>query len=130
MTPEAAILVALNARAQTATTRPLVYREIPGERPDEYVLVDFLPNQSERPMLDNARQDLMGIYQMTLVRKAGEYETVYREEAALIADAFRAGAKPEADGRKVTIQKTDLEQGRPDDAGWAVPISIYYRLDA
>ena len=135
MTPEAAILAALNARAETMQgtlgTPALVYREKSADRPDEYVMVDHLPNISQRPMISSTAQDLTGIYQLTLMRRSGEYEIVYREEAAKIAAHFMAFPRPSADGLEVTIQSATVRQGRADNGThWAVPIDINYRLDA
>lgn len=135
MTPEAAILSALNTRVESMAgalgTPPLVYREKPGDRPDEYVMVDHLPNVSERPMIDSTAQDLTGIYQLTLMRRAGDFEIVYREQAAQIAAHFMAFPKPVADGITVTITSATVRQGRADGSThWAVPIDINYRLDA
>lgn len=135
MTPEAAILAALNERAADMEiclgTPPLVFREIPGERPDEYVMVDHLPNTSTRPMVDRTAQDLLGIYQLTLMRRAGEYEITYREQAGQIAEHFLALPRPSADGFEVTVTSVSLGQGRPDgQTHWAIPVSVNYRLDA
>lgn len=135
MTPEAAILAALNARAEAMVsaleTPPLVYREKPGDRPDEYVMVDHLPNTSTRPMVNSTAQDLTGIYQLTLMRRAGDFEIVYREEAARIAAYFMAFPRPSADGYEVTITSATVQRGRADDGThWAVPIDINYRLNA
>lgn len=135
MTPEAAILAALNARAADAVLTldapPLVHREKSDARPDEYLMVDHLPNISARPMLDSTAQDLTGIYQLTLMRRAGEYEIVYREEAAKIAAHFMALPRPSADGVAVTITSATVQRGRADgQTHWAVPIDINYRLDA
>lgn len=135
MTPEAAILAALNARAATMQadlgTPALVYREKPDDRPDEYVMVDHLPNISTRPMVSSTAQDLTGVYQLTLMRRAGEFEIVYREEASRIAAHFMALSRPSADGVAVTITSATVQRGRADgQTHWAVPIDINYRLDA
>jgi hypothetical protein len=135
MTPEAAILSALNERAEKAVLAlslpALVYREKADALPDEYVMVDHLPNVSTRPMLDSTAQDLTGIYQMTLTRRIGDYEIVYREEAARIADYFMSLPRPSVDGRSVTIMSATVGRGRVDrGTHWAVPVDINFRLDA
>lgn len=135
MTPEAAVIAALNERAASAVllldAPALVWREKSAERPDEYIMVDHLPNLSQRPMINSTSQTLTGIYQLTLMRRVGEYEIVYREQAALIAAHFMALPRPSADGVAVTIDSATVGQGRADGAThWATPISINYRVEA
>jgi len=131
MTPEAAILVALNTHAATLSGFPaLVWREKGDALPDEYIMVDHLPNLSTRPMLDSTAQDLMGIYQLTLARRKGEYEAVYREQAAQIAAHFMDAIELTAGGYTLTITKADVRQGRADGTRWAIPIDVHYRLFA
>ena len=132
MTPEAAVISALNAHAVAlgASFPPLVWREQGDPLPDEYIMIDHLPNLSTRPMLDSPAQDLLGIYQMTLARKAGQYEVVYREQAALIAAHFMDAVTLTADGKTITITKADTLRGRSDATRWAIPVEVHYRLDA
>lgn len=132
MTPEAAILAALNARlaALPSGFPPILWREKGDDLPAEYIMVDHLPNLSSRPMLDSPAQDLLGIYRLTLARKPGQYEIVYREQAAKIAAHFMDAVTLTADGKTVTITKADVRQGRSDGTRWAVPVDIHYRLDA
>ena len=135
MTPESAILSALNERAENAVLEldapNLVYREKSEDRPDEYVMVDHLPNISTRPLIDSTAQDLTGIYQLTLMRRVGEYDIVYREQAAQIAAYFMAFPRPSADGLDVTITSATVGQGRADGkTHWAIPININYRANA
>lgn len=129
MTPQAAVIAALNLRAEametTIGTPPLVWREKADDRPDEYVLVDHLPNLSTRPMLKSTAQDLSGIYQLTLVRRVGEFEIVYHEMAGKIAAHFMDYTSPGA--FEVSITSATAKQGRPDGAThWAVPVDINY----
>ena len=133
MTPEAAVISALNAHAVAlgASFPPLVWREKnTAPLPAEYIMIDHLPNLSTRPMLDSPAQDLMGIYQMTLARRAGQYEVVYREQAALIAAHFMDAVTLTADGKTITITKADTLRGRSDATRWAIPVEVHYRLDA
>lgn len=132
MTPEAAILVALNAHAATlgGSFPALVWREIGDALPDEYIMIDHLPNVSTRPMLDSTAQDLIGIYQLTLALRKGEYEAVYREKAAQIAAHFMDAIHLTADGKSFAITKADVRQGRADGTRWAIPVEVHYRLDA
>jgi len=158
MTPEAAILAALNTHllahvplnwesngdpvqwevdGETLTWTypmlgdlPVLWREKDSVRPPEYVMVDHLPNISTRPMLDSTRQDLTGIYQLTLARTPGQFEIVYREQAAQIAAHFMNAVTLTAGNYTLTITKADVRQGRADGTRWAVPVDIHYRLDA
>lgn len=132
MTPEAAILAALNTHVQAlpSTFPPVLWREIGAQQPPEFIMVDHLPNLSTRPMLDSTRQDLLGIYQLTLFRAAGQFEIVYREQAAQIAAHFMNAVTLTAGSYTLTITKADVRQGRADGTRWAVPVDIHYRLDA
>ena len=158
MTPEAATLAALNTHllahvplnwesngdpvqwevdGETLTWTypmlgdlPVLWREKDSVRPPEYLMVDHLPNISTRPMLDSARQDLSGIYQLTLARAKGQHEIVYREQAAQILAHFMDAVTLTADGKTITITQATAGQGRADGTRWMIPISIYYRLDA
>ena len=132
MTPEAAVIAALktHAGALGEDFPSLVYREIGDPLPAEYVMVDHLPNISTRPMLDSTRQDLSGIYQLTLARAKGQHEIVYREQAAQILAHFMDAIRLTADGKTLTITQATAGQGRADGTRWLIPISIYYRLDA
>jgi len=132
MTPEAATIAALNTHAGALGEDfpSLVYREIGDQLPAEYVMVDHLPNISTRPMLDSTRQDLSGIYQLTLARAKGQHEIVYREQAAQILAHFMDAIRLTADGKTLTITQATAGQGRADGTRWLIPISIYYRLDA
>ena len=132
MTPEAAVIAALNTHAEAlpSSVPALVYREIGDPLPAEYLMVDHLPNISTRPMLDSTRQDLTGIYQLTLARAKGQHEIVYREQAAQILAHFMDAIRLTADGKTLTITQATAGQGRADGTRWLIPISIYYRLDA
>ena len=132
MTPEAAVIAALNTHAGAlgAGFPALVYREIGDPLPAEYIMIDHLPNISTRPMLDSTRQDLSGIYQLTLGRAKGQHEIVYREQAAQILAHFMNAIRLTADGKTLTITQATAGQGRADGTRWLIPISIYYRLDA
>ena len=132
MTPEAAVIAALNTHAGTlgASFPALVYRERGDPLPAEYLMIDHLPNISTRPMLDSTRQDLTGIYQLTLARTPGQFEIVYREQAAQIAAHFMNAVTLTAGNYTLTITKADVRQGRADGTRWAVPVDIHYRLDA
>jgi len=132
MTPEAAIIVALNTHAQTlgAGFPALVWREKGDDLPDEYILIDHLPNLATRPMLDSTAQDHLGIYQLTLARRKGEYEAVYREQAGQIAAHFMDAITLTAGGYTLVITKADVRQGRADGTRWAIPVEVHYRLDA
>ena len=132
MTPEAAVIAALNTHAGTlaAPFPALVYRERGEALPAEYLMVDHLPNISTRPMLDSTAQDLTGIYQLTLARTKGGYEIAYREQAAQIVAHFMDAVTLTADGKTITITQATAGQGRADGTRWLIPISIYYRLDA
>ena len=132
MTPEAAVIAALNthAAALPSSVPALVFRERGDPLPAEYVMVDHLPNISTRPMLDSTRQDLSGIYQLTLARAKGQHEIVYREQAAQILAHFMDAVTLPADGKAITITQATAGQGRADGTRWLIPISIYYRLDA
>lgn len=132
MTPEAAVLAALNTHAAAlgAGLPSLVYREIGDPLPTEYLMIDHLPNISTRPMLDSTRQDLSGIYQLTLARAKGPYEIAYREQAAQIVAHFMDAVTLTADGKAITITQATAGQGRADGTRWLIPVAIYYRLDA
>lgn len=132
MTPEAAIIAALNTHVQALPSGfpPVLWREKGDEQPPEFIMVDHLPNLSARPMLDSTVQDLLGIYQLTLFRAPGQFEIVYREQAAQIAAHFLNAVTLTAGGYALTITKADVRQGRADGTRWAVPVDIHYRLDA
>lgn len=132
MTPEAAIIAALNAHVGTLPVGfpPVLWREKGDEQPAEFIMVDHLPNLSTRPMLDSTAQDLLGIYQLTLQRTPGQFEIVYREQAAQIAAHFMNAVTLTAGGYTLTITKADVRRGRADGTRWAVPVDIHYRLDA
>lgn len=130
MTPEAAALAALNAHAATlgAGFPPLLYRSVGDDLPDEYIMVDHLPNRSASPYVGNTRQDLQGVYQLTLARRSGQHEIVYHEQAGLIVAHFVDACRLTADGKTVNITDATAGQGRADESRWAVPISIYYNV--
>ena len=129
MTPEAAVLAALNTHAGTlgASFPPLVFRGVGDALPEEYIMVDQIRNRSERPMIGSTRQDLMGIYQLTLAKKPGQYEIVYLEQAAKIVAHFVNAGRLTQSGITVDIMDATAEQGRADGTRWAIPISVYYR---
>ena len=129
MTPEAAVLAALNAHAAKlgASFPPLVFRGVGEALPEEYIMVDQIRNRAARPMVDSTRQDLMGIYQLTLAKAPGQYEIVYLEQAARIVAHFMDSGRLTESGVTVDIVNATAEQGRADGTRWAIPISVYYR---
>lgn len=130
MTPEAAALAALNAHAATlgAGFPELLYRSVGDDLPDEYIMIDHLPNRSTSPYVGNTRQDLAGIYQLTLAMRAGQYEIVYREKAGLIVAHFVDACRLTFDEKTVNITDATAGQGRSDQTRWAIPISVYYTV--
>lgn len=128
MTPEAAVLAALNTHAATlpAHMPPLVFLGVGEDLPAEYIMVDQIRNRSTAPLVGSTSQDLMGIYQLTLTKAPGQYEIVYLEQAAQIVAHFVNACRLTHDGKTVNIENATAEQGRADGTRWAIPISIYY----
>ena len=129
MTPEAAVLAALNTHAATlpATLPPLVFRNEQDALPEEYIMVEQIRNRSTAPYVGNTRQDLMGIYQLTLAKRPGQYEIVYLDQAAQIVAHFVDACRLTHSGIIVEITDGTAETGRADGTRWAIPVSIYYK---
>lgn len=131
MSASANIQSALNTRAATITQLPLVYREIPGEKPTEYIEVDFIPNESNRIGLKGSdAMDNMGLYQLSVCKRHGQYEVVYRALAETIAAYFPADTALTFGGTRVEVIKTEVGRGLPDGPHWRIPVTVYYRAIA
>lgn len=130
MTPEAAALAALNTHAATlgAGFPPLVYRTIDDPLPDEYIMIDNLRGRATSPYVGSTRQDLQGIYQLTLARRQGQHEIVYLEQAAQIVAHFVDACRLTSGGETVNITDATAGRGAADGTRWAIPISIYYTV--
>lgn len=130
MSPEAQVLAALIGRVKTLALTPpipLAYREIPAERPESYIEVDYLPNEAQRRYLAGDRLDREGILQLSLCLPIGQFEIVYRETAAQIAAHFPGDMRLTSGATIVLIVKSVVGRGLPDGAHWRTPVSVYYR---
>ena len=130
MTPEAEVVAALMARVKTLTLTPplpILYLEMPQERPESYVEVDHLPNESDRRYLAGGPLDRSGILQLSLCLPVGRFEVWHREQAGQVAAHFPADLRLVEGSTTVLIVKSDVGRGLPDGAHWRTPVSIYYR---
>ncbi len=130
MTPEAEIVAALMARVKTLTLTPplpVLYREIPAERPASYIEIDHLPSESDRRYLAGGRLDRSGILQLTLCLPIGKHEVWHRERAGQVAAHFPADLPMTQGLTTVKVFKTDVGRGLPDGRHWRTPVSVYYR---
>jgi hypothetical protein len=129
MTPEAAVLAALNTHAAALPSNfpPLVFRSDQDALPEEYIMAEQIRNRSTAPYVGDTRQDLMGIYQLTLAKRPGDHEIVYLEQAAQIVAHFVGACRLTHDGVIVEITDGTAGTGRADGTRWAIPVSIYYK---
>jgi hypothetical protein len=132
MTPEAELVAALMGRVKTLVTTPalpVLYREQPvGNKPEAYIEVDHLPNQSDRRYLAGGRLDRAGILQLTLCLPIGNFEVWHRERAGQVAAHFPADLRLVQGSTTVVIYQTDVGRGLPDGGHWRTFVSVYYRV--
>ena len=130
-TVEAEILTALMARVATLPTAlPVLHRERIAELPAECVIIDYLPNEDVRVQVSGGEKHRMGILQMTLCSKPGQFEVVYREVAALLAAHFAANDRLTSGAVILAIVKTDVGRGAADGPHWRTPIRVFYEAYA
>ncbi len=132
MTPEAELVAALMGRVKTLVTTPalpVLYREQPiSNKPEAYIEVDHLPNQSDRRYLAGGRLDRAGILQLTLCLPIGNFEVWHRERAGQVAAHFPADLRLVQGSTTVVIYQTDVGRGLPDGGHWRTFVSVYYRV--
>jgi hypothetical protein len=132
MTPEAELVATLMGRVKTLVTTPalpVLYREQPvSNKPEAYIEVDHLPNQSDRRYLAGGRLDRAGILQLTLCLPIGNFEIWHRERAGQVAAHFPADLRLVQGSTTVVIVKTDVGRGLPDGGHWRTVVSVYYRV--
>ena len=132
MTPEAELVAAIMGRVKTLVTTPalpVLYREQPvSNKPEAYIEVDHLPNQSDRRYLAGGRLDRAGILQLTLCLPIGNFEIWHRERAGQVAAHFPADLRLAQGSTTVVIVKTDVGRGLPDGGHWRTFVSVYYRV--
>ena len=131
-TIEASITAALMGRVATLpTTLTIAYRETVGQVPAECVMVDHMPNDDQRLAVAGAgRMKRMGILRLTVMRRPGQYEAAYREEAGLLAAHFSRDLRLTSGTVTIAVVKSSLGRSRADGGHWLTPISIYYETYA
>jgi hypothetical protein len=131
MTPEAEVLAALIGRVKElvlSPPMPVLYREVPGERPEAYIEVDHLPNESDRVYLAGGPLHRQGILQLTVCQPVGRFEVWHREMAGQVAAHFPPDLRRTSGTTTVLIYKTDVGRGLPDGGHWRTPVSVHYRV--
>ena len=131
-TIEGSIVAALMGRVTTLpTSLAITYRETVGQVPAECVMIDHLPNEDQRLAVAGAgRMKRMGILQLTVMRRPGQYEAVYREEAALLANHFSRDLRLTSGTVTLAVTRASLGRSRADGGHWLTPISVFYETYA
>lgn len=136
MNPELVILRSLEialADAAAANALPIAYenvRFVPGET-QAYLEAHLLPATVDNPTLGDGSYRQPGIFQVTVVAKAGNGSAPARGIAGDIAAQFPRGRTVHhADGVRLLIDETPtVRPGAPDGDWYRVPVDIGFTAD-
>lgn len=122
---------ALNTRLNTIGGYTIAWENVEQSPPDGlYLETMLLPGQPFQATYGVDGYDRhVGVFQVTVVGRAGEGTGNIDVAAKAVTDLFPRGYVATADGVNVVIESSGPGPGLKDGVRWRVPVTIVYRAD-